>query len=418
MTMFTKGQNTRAETAINTFRPGLLTSNGCLPPVLVPNNASLASVISPTINFRICDPTIPLTVTLRNSGSNLLTSVIITVKRNGVVVQTSNQSGLNMQTGSTQNINLNAIPLALGSNSIEVCTSSPNGQTDADPIDDCKTVNGFRSATDTQLPLTEGFEGTVFPPSGWIQNNPDNSFTWQKNTDGVSHSGVGKSFIDNFNYGAPGQTDDLITPPLVVGTADSMFISFWGAYRGFPGNPPEVLQIAVSTNCGSSFTTVYNARNDTSLVAPAGSSPNQSTAFTPGNINQWIKKTVDITSFINPGTVQIRFRSINNDGNNIFLDDINVFTKVLPAKLKKQGFLILPNPFQSKFNVWFYQQPTTLAFINVYNNIGQLVWSKQFSGNANKVTEIDLGNKAPGIYSVTLGYKDQKLNQHVQVVKL
>jgi hypothetical protein len=90
----------------------------------------------------------------------------------------------------------------------------------------------------------------------------------------------------------------------------------------------------------------------------------------------------------------------------------------LPDKLKQVGYLILPNPFQRKFNVWFYQQPIDLTFINVYNAIGQLVWSKQFSGNADKITEIDLGNKAPGMYSVTLGYKDKKNNLNIQVVKL
>jgi hypothetical protein len=46
-----------------------------------------------------------------------------------------------------------------------------------------------------------------------------------------------------------------------------------------------------------------------------------------------------------------------------------------------------------------------------------MVWSKQFNGNAEKVTEINMGNKAPGIYFVKLGYKDRKKNLNVQVVK-
>jgi len=718
MTMFTKGQNLRAEAAINTYRPGLLTSNGCLPPVFVPNNASIFSINSPINNFRTCDATIPLSVTLRNTGSNQLNTVVITVKRNGTTVQTFSQSGLNLITNANLIINLNPVSLVAGLNNIEVCSSLPNGLADGDPTDDCKTINGTRSVVNTPLPFSEGFEGVEFPPTGWFINNPDNNITWQKNTDGVSHSGISKAFVDNYNYGSPDQADDLVTPPLLIGTADSLWVSFWGAYRGFTGNPSEKILIAVSTDCGTQFSSVYFARNDTSLVAPAGSSPTQETPYIPSNTNQWIRKSVDLTSFINAGKIQVMFRSINADGNNVyiddininkktfpnndagviavnnpqtrmctnsgaplvtiknfgktnltsvkinyqldgtgpvttfnwtgnlsrnqtstvtlsllnfgalgfhslnvftsepnnvsdqditndalvkpfqtlqiislqsgiteefsnsnfppanwnvynpdadmtwtrnatigkkstgsaffndfrnntidrvddlalpnysyagidsifttfnlaniaktapgtngsrldtlsvllskdcgntyttiykkygsdlqtvinptsqlrlndffptnsqwrmdslnlgnwlgssepqfqlvfrfhgnfennlFLDDVNIRTEILPEKLKSVGYLVLPNPFHSSFSVWFYQEPVALQFINVYNSVGQLVWSKQFAGNAGKITDINMDNKAPGIYTVTLGYKDRKNNVNIQVVKL
>jgi hypothetical protein len=90
---------------------------------------------------------------------------------------------------------------------------------------------------------------------------------------------------------------------------------------------------------------------------------------------------------------------------------------VLPSKLKNEGYVILPNPFRQKFGVWHYQLPTTLRYVNVYNSVGQLVYSKQFPSGGDKYFEIDLGGRAAGMYTVNLGYEDSKRNVNVQVVK-
>ena len=317
--MFTNGQNARSYQAVNTFRPTLLTSNGCTPPVVVANNASISAFVTPGLNFVTCDPTIPVTVTLRNAGNNALTSVTITVRRNATVVQTLNWTG-NLAPNATVNVPLNAVALANGANAIEVCTSLPNGVPDGDPSDDCRTQNGIRGAG-TPLPLVEGFEGATFPPVGWTRVNPDNNITWQRSTAGVSHTGIGKAFVDHASYGAAGQTDDLNSPNLAIGQADSLWVSMWGAYKGWPGFPFEFLQIRVSTNCGGSYTLVKEFRNDTAFgVAPL----TQAGTFIPSNINQWRQKSVDLSQFIPAGSIQVQFRAVNQFGNNMYLDDINI----------------------------------------------------------------------------------------------
>jgi len=114
---------------------------------------------------------------------------------------------------------------------------------------------------------------------------------------------------------------------------------------------------------------------------------------------------------------QVSFRFSGNMENNLYLDDVNLRTQILPAKLKNDGYLILPNPFRSTFGVWHYQVPTTLRYINVYNSAGQLVYSKQFQNGGEKYFQIDLGGRAAGTYTVNLGYDDSNRNVNVQVVK-
>ncbi|HET9747023.1 MAG TPA: choice-of-anchor J domain-containing protein [Chitinophagaceae bacterium] len=327
--LFTQKQVDRMQWVLDNCLASLKTSNGCVPPVLTPDNAGISAVLNPSAGFVSCDPTVPLTVTLRNFGSNALTSVTITVVRNGTTVQTFPWTG-NLASLAAVNIPLNAVPLALGANSIQICTSLPNGVADSDPANDCKTVSGNRGAGGT-LPLVEGFESATFPPAGWIRNNPDGGITWARSTTGVAHSGTGKAYVDHYDYLAAGQTDDLRTPPFAIGTADSLWLSFWAAYRGYSdifGTILDNFQVMVSTDCGQTFQVVYDVRNDTAFVAPQGAAPTQGAEYTPSAADQWIRKAIDLSSFINAGNIQVQFRAINGYGNNLYIDDINIDKKI------------------------------------------------------------------------------------------
>lgn len=328
LTMFTVLQGVRMQTALtDPTRIGLTTSNGCVPLTLTPNDASIFGTVTPSAGFVTCDPTVPLTVTLRNAGSNPLTSVTITVTRNATTIQTFNWTG-NLASFATVSVPLNAVPLVLGANAIQICTSNPNGVADSGPANDCFTVNGTQGAG-TPLPLVEGFETATFPPTGWIRNNPDNGITWQRTTTGVAHTGTGKAFVDHFNYTAAGNNDDLRTPPFAIGTADSLWVSFWGAYRGFPGFPFDQFQVMISSNCGQTFQVIYNARNDTAFVAPDGATPTfGGGGYFPTNVNEWKRKSFDLSSYIPSGNILVQFRAINQFGNNMHLDDINIDKKV------------------------------------------------------------------------------------------
>jgi hypothetical protein len=324
--MFTRKQVDRMQWVVDNCLASLKTSSGCTPVLL--NNAGISAISSPAAGFATCDPTIPLTVTLRNAGTNPLTSVTITVTRNTTAIQTFNWTG-NLASLATVSVPLNAVPLVLGPNTIQVCTSNPNGVADTDPSNDCSTVTGTQGGGITALPFVEGFESATFPPAGWIRNNPDGGITWQRTTTGVAHTGTGKAYVDHFNYAAVGQTDDLRTPPFAIGTADSLWVSFWGAYRGFPGFPFDNFQVMVSTNCGQSFQVVYNARNDTAFVAPDGATPTYGAGgYFPTNINEWTRKSLNLSSFIPSGSIIVQFRAINQFGNNMHLDDINIDKKI------------------------------------------------------------------------------------------
>ncbi len=327
MSMFTKGQNIRADQALLLFRPGLLSSNGCSPVIPLANDASIAAIVTPVNNANCLGANSPLTVNLKNEGSNTLTSATLSVEVNSVLVQTFNWIG-NLAPGASVNLNLNNVNLIAGTNTIAVCTSKPNGTADSSPFNDCKIVIVFSATIPgpaVPLPIIEGFEAVAFPPPNWTRVNPDNDIMWQKNINGVVHGGIANAFINHFNYPATGQVDDIISPRLTVGTADSLWVSFWGAYKGFPNSSFEIIEAGVSTNCGNTFTTVYSSPANVDFgVDPVVTATN----WFPSAINHWRKKSIDLSSFISAGEIIVRFRVINQHGNNFFLDDININKKI------------------------------------------------------------------------------------------
>ena len=387
LTMFTNLQGVRMQTSLSDpTRIGLTTSNGCTPPVLTPDNASIFAFVTPPPNTATCDPTIPLTVTLRNEGTNNLTSVVITVINNGTVVETFSPVGLNLTTGSSQNIVLNPIVLSIGSNVIDVCTSLPNGVADTGPSNDCKSTNVIKGGN-ILLPLVEGFENATFPPAGWRLVNPDNSYTWERNTIGLMHGGTADAYVNHYNYSTLNETDDLITPSYSIGAADSLWVSFWGAYKGYPNDPFDEFEVAVSSNCGGSFTTVYRARNDTAFAEePVTTNLN----WTTSSLSQWKRKSLDLSSFISSGSVQLRFRTINKYGNNFFLDDINLDKKTFPNN--DAGVAVISSPLSRLCT----NSGTPVAIIRNYgkNNLTSVKINYQLDGTGPITTFNWTGNLA------------------------
>ena len=202
------------------------------------------------------------------------------------------------------------------------------------------------------------------------------------------------------------------------GKVDSVRLNFDLAAATFGSGSPlsamDTLEVQVTTDCGNSFTTVYKkggADLQTLRIAPTG------TEFYPQGSRDWRNESIDISAFADKGPIVVFFRATNNNENNIFLDNISVKPRILPTVLKQQGYLVYPSPFRSNFTVWHYQTPTDLASIRVMNVAGQTLWTKRYSGNADKQEMVDFTGKPAGVYFVEIGYTGGKKPVVQKVVK-
>jgi hypothetical protein len=261
----------------------------------------------------------------------------------------------------------------------------------------------------TAVPFREDFSGSVFPPASWTVINPDGDTTWKRYAAG--NGNAGSAYVNTFNYSSNDEKDDLVTPRISYNTIgiDSVKLVFDVAAATYtdvddPANagiPIDTLEILVSRDCGNSFTTVYKKwGKDLRTVNTA-----MVDEFFPTAL-QWKRDTADLSAFSKESPIQVFFRVTNNFENNIFIDNVLLTTSEAPAALKSQGYLFLPNPFRESFSIWHYHKPTDLRFIRVYNGVGQLLFTKQFNGNADNFIKVDLFGKPAGVYIIHLEYTD------------
>jgi hypothetical protein len=366
-------------------------------------------------NPLLCTGQVAPSVAVDNVGSETITAFSLGYQvDNGTVVQQTFTQAI--QPGATATVTLPVSNTGVGQHKFTVFSFNPvtaSGAGDTYLLNDTMRLT-FSVPGMITAPLMEDFTTAAFPPSNWSVLNRDVALTWDHSS--VGNGNTGSAILNSFRYNGLGESDDLVSPTLNFGAVDSVKLSFDVAAAVFSvGNnvPMDTLEVMITRDCGNSFTTVYKkwgAQLQT-VNAPL------STEFFPNSSSDWRKEVIDLSTFATQSPVMVFFRTTNNNENNIFLDNINFTTQVLPVKLKETGVLLFPNPFSSRFTVWHYQPPTNLRSIRVMNMAGQTVWLKQFTGNADKQEVVNLASGASGMYLVEIIYSDGRKVQTMKILK-
>jgi Secretion system C-terminal sorting domain len=303
--------------------------------------------------------------------------------------------------------------LAVGTHTLTIYTSGPNGLTDLNPSNDTIRKT-FIIVPHITMPVFEGFESTIFPPPNWYIQNPDGILTWERTTE-ASRSGVASMVIKNYDYGITNTVDKFISSELIPDAKyDSTLVSFDLAYKllnGVTTSSLDTLEIQVTNDCGLTFTTVWKHWGDSlQTTDPADVSGD---SFIPSSANDWKNIKVYLTPYLGTQDFQLYFVAKGNKRNNLYIDNINVYGKILPQRLKTLGYLIYPNPFAGSFLIQHFRPPTTLQDVEVYNATGQLVWSQQLNGTGNTETTVNLPGLAAGVYIVKLNYTGKSIVEKV-----
>ncbi len=258
-----------------------------------------------------------------------------------------------------------------------------------------KTQTGYITVSGSNsLPLTEGFESATFPPTGWSLNNADASTTWARTT---SASGFGTSsasaYVSNYNYDASGQKDWLITPAYNFTGVTNGRIRWEYAYAAYNTQAAyaDSLVVLYSTNCGATWTTLWN-RGGTAL----GTASNTTNSFVP-TAAQWKRDSVSLANLSGQTSVRFAFKNACSYGNNLFIDNINIFNASA-----QQGSAPVAD---------FVGTPTTVvagntvAFTDLSTN-SPTAWSWTFGGggtpNTSTTQNPTITFNTPGTYTVTL----------------
>ena len=386
MNLFTQGQKTRMMAVLNGSRLSIQSSLGCVP--LNALDASISAIVSPPTGT-ICADSITPVVTLQNFGSNTLSSVTINYDMDTGPNNTFNWTG-SLTTSASEQITLTTMAVSAGSHIFNASTSNPNGGADGNTSNDA-SLQSFIIATPSvgvALPLIEGIENITFPPAGWTLVDPNSNATWTRVTNA---SGFGNSTASSRMYffssteDISGQSDYLYTPEIdLSGAASPTVMDFNVAYARYDATYFDSLIIWASSDCGGSWTRIWQKGNTQLATAPDNSS-----SFTPTNA-QWRAETINLDSYIGVPNLQILFEAKSGWGNNLFIDDINISTPVPVAAFTASTTAVCAGE-----NVNFTDQSTG----------SPASWSWTFQGGAPSASTAQnptVAYDTAGIYDVTL----------------
>lgn len=344
MNLFTQGQIARMEIVLQNSprRASLTTSLGSQEPLPASNDLGLREIISPGITS--CGGQVTPIVEVRNYGSNQVTSARIEFKVNGIVTETKDTS-LNLGTFQITSIQFNPINLSSPSTtliSFEILQT--NGTADG------KASDNLLSHTTTvpfitSLPLFEMFDST---PADWIIQNPDQLITWQNVSALNGEAGNRSMFINYETYEETGSEDRLLTPIINLNGATAALLRFDRAYAQFSSsNFNDALKVVVVENCNADLSQgveIFNKSGSDLATAPP-----TDLSFFPNGPSQWMKESISLSPFIGSGNIQVAFIGTNGYGNNLFLDNIYIYSGDLTDVSLVE--IISPSPVVNKNEV-------------------------------------------------------------------
>lgn len=313
---FTQAQRTRMRTSLTTIRSSLFASDVCMP--IEANNAGISAIVFPT--SWVCSSSFAPIVALKNAGTTTLTSVNIALEIDDVLQYTYPWTG-SLLPDAELNITLPNVAVSSGEHTIYAFTQLPNGATDAYTPNDAHCAVFTYQPPTADLPYCSNLENGALPEL-WQVLNPDGQITFDAyNLNNCAQNGNYVLRYNSFgtNIGSNGTTDALILPPVDLTGYQSAQFTFDRAYLQTFANLITTLQVEVSTNCGLSYTSVYNV-SGAALASVAGT---ETTAWQPSDCSQWATHNIDLAPYLGQTLVfKLTVTLSGVYGQNLYLDNI------------------------------------------------------------------------------------------------
>lgn len=358
------------------------------------NDTGILNVLSPT-TF-ICGSTPAPNVKMKNFGSNTVTSATINYQVDNGPAQSFPWTG-NIASGESAEFTLPAITASVGSHSIAVWTSLPNGGVEGNLYNDIARAE-FAVNPQDNIPTSflENFENESSNLQIWNSQNTQ-AHQWRTTyltANSGSHS-LAKEGMNNENTGGV----DYIDLPMLHLTATPQQLSFNYAYQAYEGSE-DSLQVLISSDCGATWTSLY-AKQGEELALGITTVPNGYAPYYPLTDEEWHTEEISLDTFAE-SNVLIRFKYINDNGGNIFIDDIHVGSALGIADFNKNIINVYPNPATDKVTITGLTDGTV---VSLYAISGQKLLEVTVNGD----TAIDISSLAKGMYFLNTSKGSSKI---------
>lgn len=337
-----------------------------------PNDLAVKNITAPESNSIVsCGPlTQPITIQIANEGQNIASGALLSVQIDNTVPIV--EALPDIAPGASINHTLSA-PVLFNQNGNVAIKATVLFNTDSYQGNNLQTKVYYIITTPLDQVFSTNFE-EVPPqlPLGWSVGNPDNLISWKVTQQPITGPlGIPTSamLLDHFNYPGSGQEDYLYLPPVQLTNIEHPVLRFHYAHAQYNATFTEKLKVEAFTNCDVTSTPILLwEKTDPALATTVSTS-----LFMPGTAAVWQAVSIPLSN-LGESELLIRFTSVNDYGNNMFLDNIgieNQAPEVPNAQFAAADTLCLNTPvvFQSPSPNWAFNayqwhfgegaQPTT-----------------------------------------------------------
>ena len=273
-------------------------------------------------------------------------------------------------------------------------------------------IHVITSVAQVSAAFSEGFETDSVPGIFWNVTSSAGS-KWMVTPTAAAIGS--KSIMINNMSNTPSDTSMLISPTFNLAAIGTPILTFAMAYKQKTTTNSDILQVEVSTDCGESWISKWAHAGAT--LQPPSVSGQSSSPFIPTS-SQFTTYTVNINSIASSTHAMFRwifYAGATSVGNNIYLDNINVFNSTMAGIEQFSNNSNVVNIYPNPNNGSFVIEPNSAIKVTmqVYDVNGKLVLNQIINGT----TIIDAGSLNAGVYNINLISNDGVINKRMVIVK-
>lgn len=281
-------------------------------------------------------------VEVKNFGSETITNLDINYRsRPNGSYSTASFNNININPGKSGKLSLPDNVIDNSSTVLDLEIVSINGLNDEDESNNSFSTNITINTAEEFIPARERFESTI----EWSLLNNEGASNWEVYDDSFNKSLLMPGFI----LEELGVENWLVSPVLLSEGVTEASMTFKVSYAQRLERV-DGLKVLLSNNCGQSWDNVlYNKQGSILAIE------NSNTEWVPIEEDDWRTEFIDLSEYLPENsleTMRIAFVATNGNGNNIYLDDIEIYNTSTPnLNSFEEEVLVYPNPTSGSFNV-------------------------------------------------------------------
>ena len=182
---------------------------------------------------------------------------------------------------------------------------------------------------------------------------------------------------------------------------------FFNLSYGENSGRQDALKILTSIDCGLHF-------NEVSFIQPIANTLDTK-SWIPKLNSDWNRPFINLDAYASQPNFRLAFVVTNNNGNNLYLDNIEFFTDDNFNPVASEAPYSVYGGISSPLTVTFNLDTRQPVSLQVYNSVGQLITDNMLAETLNQTYTFDLGDRGKGIYIVRVQIGNQLSSKKVYV---